>query len=372
MPPQKIRVGVIYGGRSGEHEVSLVSARSVMDALDPERYDIVPIRITRMGYWITGPDALHVSDAAQDESRSTAVISPDATVQGLTPIDTARVAAGHLDVVFPLIHGTYGEDGTLQGLLEMADLAYVGSGVLGSAVAMDKVVQKQLCQYAQLPVVDYAAMTAQEFQTDPHIAQQKVSQFTYPLFIKPANLGSSVGISKVHSTDELERACTTAFSYDEKVIAEIAVPHAMEIEVAVLGNDNPQASVPGQIISSNEFYDYDAKYVDGMSTDKIPAPLPQAMLEQIQRYAVQGFTVCNCSGMARVDFLVNEQTHDIYLNEINTIPGFTSISMYPKLWKASGLEYPALLDRLIGLAIARHQGRTARRTDYTPKKNWYQ
>lgn len=369
----KLRVGVLFGGRSGEHEVSLVSAKSVIGALDQSRYEIVPIGITKEGRWIAGPDALRSLTSARQTLRpSDAIITPDATTHALTLLRNDGHGEQPLDVIFPVLHGTYGEDGTIQGLLDLADLPYVGSGVLGSAVCMDKVIQKQICSYEQLPTVQYTHTTRHEYSNAPDDVHRRITPLGYPLFIKPANLGSSVGISKVHGPDELAAALDRAFGYDHKVIIEAAVPNAMEIEVALLGNEDPQASVAGQIIASNEFYDYDAKYVDGASRVIIPAPLTPALSDAIRSLAVKAFTACNCAGMARVDFLIDEKKQEIFLNEINTIPGFTSISMYPKLWQATGVSYGQLLDRLIELAIQRHEQKRNQKTSYNPSSEWFQ
>ncbi len=369
MSRTRLRVGVIFGGRSGEHEVSLVSAQSVMQALSDLGHTVIPIGITKSGRWISGSQVAQQLRDGEPIDQSTDLITPDAQ-RALTSVSTPD-GLTKLDVVFPVLHGTYGEDGTMQGLLELADVPYVGSGVLGSALAMDKVIQKQVCHEVGLPVVSYVVVHAHTYLKHGAALHNQITALGYPVFVKPANLGSSVGITKVHSQDELAPAIMEALTYDTKVIVERGVVNAHEIEVAILGNENPEASVPGEIISSNEFYDYDAKYVDGASSEKIPAPLPKDVLERIQSYATRAFTACNCSGMARVDFLVTD-THDIYLNEINTIPGFTSISMYSKLWEASGVSYTELIRRLLDLAIARRHARAQLHTSYTPKNNWYQ
>lgn len=369
MTTQPLRVGVIFGGRSGEHEVSLASARAVIQTLSASGHTVMPIAISKSGRWLSGPKALSTLQRGSDILQSTDLITPDGT--GMLTSLEQHGKLTKLDVVFPVLHGSYGEDGTMQGLLELADIPYVGSGVLGSAVAMDKVIQKQICQQVGIPVVRYTSVTSKEYTHDQTHINERLAELRYPLFVKPANLGSSVGITKVHGAGELTTALRLAFTYDTKVIIEEGVVDAHEIEVAMLGNETAEASVPGEIISSNEFYDYDAKYVDGASTEKIPAPLPEPILSNIQDYAKQAFSACNCSGMARIDFLV-DQAHTIYLNEINTIPGFTSISMYSKLWHASGIAYPDLLDRLLRLAIERHASRRSLKTSYSPKSNWYQ
>lgn len=370
---RRLRVGVIFGGRSGEHEVSLASAASVLRALDPKRYDVLPIGIAKDGRWIAGPRALLALQQGQGSALSASTLLPQPG-QGRGVIAAGRTTVANLrpDVVIPLVHGTYGEDGTLQGLLELADIAYVGAGVLGSAVGMDKVVQKQLCQQAQLPVVKYVWFLDTQWRRQrARLIRQMQRELGYPVFVKPANLGSSVGISKCKDRRQLVRGIREAAAYDRKVLVEAAVPRAREIEVAVLGNDDPRASVAGEIVPSNEFYDYDAKYVDAKSQAYIPAKLSPRVHAAVRRLAVLAFKVLNLSGMARVDFLVSRPGGAVYLNEVNTIPGFTSISMYPKLWAATGLSYPALLDRLIQLALERHAQIVQRRTDYTPKSDWY-
>ncbi len=370
---RKLRVGVIFGGRSGEHEVSLVSATSVIQALDKEKYEVVPIGITKEGRWISSQEALHMLKSgvgiSPDMER---FLLPEPTRQALVSLNGEVHPDLRLDVVFPVVHGTYGEDGTLQGLLELANIPYVGAGVLGSALGMDKVIQKQLYKQAGLPVVKYVWFLSKLCMRDSKSVVASIEKsLRYPVFVKPANTGSSVGITKAHNRRELIDGLTLAAEYDRKVIVEQGVKNAREIEVSVLGNDDPIASVPGEIIPSNEFYDYDAKYVDGKSTTVIPAQLPPSVVKKLQHIAVKAFTTLDAAGMARVDFFVARNTNRIFLNEINTIPGFTSISMYPKLWEASGMTYSALLDRLIALALERHAEKSALRTAYQPAKPWY-
>lgn len=369
----KIRVGVIFGGRSAEHEVSLVSAASVINALDKSRYEVIPIAITPAGRWLSTPDAVALLKSGVEASElPERIILPDPGRKGLVEVD--RGAAGRyaeaLDVIFPVLHGTYGEDGTVQGLFELAGIPYVGAGVLGSAAGMDKVVTKQLCEQQNIPVTPYHWFLMRDYAPGS-TASLVEKKFGYPCFVKPANLGSSVGISKAHTRKELLAAIALAAEYDRKILIEKGIENAREIEVSVLGNDDPIASVPGEILSSNEFYDYDAKYVDGKSTAVIPAALPRRVAGRVRDLAVHTFKAIECSGMARVDFLIVKRSNRIYMNEINTIPGFTSISMFPKLWEASGMSYPALLDRLIELAIERHRERQKFRTTFKPKKDWY-
>ena len=371
---KKLRIGVIFGGRSGEHEVSIASAQSVMQALDKNKYEVIPIGITKLGQWVAGDRAAQfLKDGVQRLPFKT-IFTPDPTEQKIVTVDDALqpTVQNQLDVIFPMVHGPYGEDGTLQGLLELANIPYVGAGVLGSAAAMDKIIQKQLTAQAGIPSVDYLAVRDSEWTSKPNeILQMIEDRFAYPIFTKPANLGSSVGIAKCHNHQELKQGIMEALRYDRKCVVEQGIEKAREIEVALLGNDAPQASVPGEIISSNEFYDYDAKYVDGKSREVIPADLPQGIVKQIQEYAVSSFVALELSGMARADFLVDPVTLAVYLNEINTIPGFTAISMYPKLWQGSGMPYPQLLDRLIELAIERHALKNKLITAYQPKNDWY-
>ncbi len=371
--PSKLRVGVLFGGRSAEHEVSLVSAASVINALDKNKYEIIPIGITPEGRWMSNQDSLALLKAKSDVSHvAEYVIVPDPGKQGLVRLHSAADGANIIDVLFPILHGTYGEDGTIQGLFELADIPYVGAGVLGSAVGMDKVIQKQLLQHAKIPVAPGIWFLSNEFQKNQKKLVGEIERrLKYPAFVKPANMGSSVGISKAHNREELVNAIRVAGEYDRKILVEKGIVNAREIECSVLGNEEPIASVPGEIIPSNEFYDYDAKYVDGKSKAIIPARLPKTTVKKIQEYAERAFSVLDCAGMARVDFLVQRKLNKIYLNEINTIPGFTSISMFPKLWAASGISYPQLLDRLIELAIERHTATTRLKTDYYPKQDWY-
>jgi len=370
---QKLKVGVLFGGRSAEHEVSLVSAASIINALDKNKYDVLPIGITKEGRWVSAINAVQLlKERAPLDNLPEHVLLPDPRKQSLVNISTAfPQAAQHLDVIFPVIHGTYGEDGTIQGLFELADIPYVGAGVLGSAVGMDKVVAKQLLERANIPVAPGIWFLYSNYKKH---SKQYISdiekKLRYPCFVKPPNQGSSVGITKAHNRKELHAGIELAGQYDRKVLVEKAIVQPREIEVSVLGNNDPIVSIPGEIIPSNEFYDYDAKYVDGKSTAVIPAKLSKHIVKKIQQYAVSAYGVLDCAGMARIDFLV-QKNGKIFFNEINTIPGFTSISMYPKLWEASGISYSALLDRLIQLAIERHEQKRQLRTGYTPKSDWY-
>jgi D-alanine-D-alanine ligase len=372
----KIRVGVIFGGRSGEHEVSLVSASSVISALDKDKYEPVLIGITKDGRWLSSTETLKLfkSNEIALDDKNEKYLLPDPGKKGLVAFDdNGNISESEkIDVIFPIMHGTYGEDGTIQGLLELANVAYVGAGVLASAVGMDKVVQKNLFIQANLPVADFLYFTLERFEADIEGWIEKIEvKLGYPSFVKPANSGSSVGISKAHNREELLLAIKEAFQYDRKVLVEVGIENAREIECAVLGGDFPEVSVPGEVVSSNEFYDYDAKYVDGKSEAIIPAPLSDSLTKEVRQLAKEAFIMLDCFGMARVDFFVSRDDNKIILNEINTIPGFTKISMFPKLWEATGIEYSVLIDKLIQLAITRHKEKNTLKTTYNPKKAWY-
>ncbi len=399
--PKKLRIGILFGGRSGEHEVSLLSAASILKAIDKKKYDVVPIGITRQGRWVTAHDAQALLTGTYPPANPRLAGDPEATPtaavlkKGDEPIivphvptepihflesggplmERSDMGSGQLDldVIFPVLHGTFGEDGTIQGLFELADIAYVGSGVLGSAAGMDKAAMKRLFAAASLPQTPWLSMLRSEWRANPKAATKKIeAALKYPIFVKPANLGSSVGISKVHDRTELASAMDLAAGYDRKLVIEQGVggPGAKprELEVSVLGNDAPEASVVGEIVPGAEFYDYEAKYQSDTSVPIIPAKLTAAESRQIRAMAIEAFKACDCAGLARVDFLMepssaaakgkkagSKKKPRIYLNEINTLPGFTSISMYPKLWEASGLPYKQLIDRLIQLATERHK-----------------
>ena len=380
---KKIRVGVLFGGRSGEHEVSLLSAASVMEAIDKDKYEVVPIGITKEGRWLTADHAerllrgeksgeKHLRAGDPESTPGAAVLAKGESVMvppvpghDLEPFELdiphrrASDRAINVDVIFPVLHGTFGEDGTIQGLLELADIAYVGAGVLGSAAGMDKDVMKQLFRAAGLPIVRHLTFLRADWERDPARVRREVQKkLRYPLFVKPANLGSSVGITKAHGPGELAASLDEAARYDRKLIVEEAVGgkkhKARELECSVLGNDRPEASVPGEVVPGKEFYDYAAKYLDEGSELIIPARLTRAQTKRVQELAVAAFRAVDCSGLARVDFLMDPRSKKIYVNEINTMPGFTSISMYPKLWAASGISYSELISRLIELGRERH------------------
>jgi D-alanine-D-alanine ligase len=387
---KKLRVGILFGGRSGEHEISLLSAASVFNAINKNKYEVVPIGITKDGRWVTAADAerllqgkfedhkhLRAGDpeatpgAAVLAKGESVVVPPEPQRHGsMTPFETdasshaltrrAADRAINVDVIFPVLHGTFGEDGTIQGLLELADMPYVGAGVLGSAAGMDKDIMKSLFRAAGLPIVKHVTLLRSEWEANSKKVQKVVeSKLKYPVFVKPANLGSSVGISKAHDRKELGPAIEEAAKFDRKIVIEQGVggrkQKAREIECSVLGNDQPASSLPGEIVPSTEFYDYNAKYLDEGSQLIIPAKLSKSETKEVQRLAIGAFKAVDCSGLARVDFLMEPKSRKIYLNEINTMPGFTAISMYPKLWAASGLSYPDLIERLIHLGLERHE-----------------
>jgi D-alanine-D-alanine ligase len=372
----KLRVGVIFGGRSGEHEVSLASAAAVFENLDPSRYEPIPIRIDKDGRWSLPdrpPDATKAADVIQGRaalhihgSQREAHLIAHPGGDTLLTIDRARpnaISGLGLDVVFPVLHGPYGEDGTVQGLLELANVPYVGAGVLASAVGMDKAAMKLVFAAKGLPICEYEVVLKRDWRRDERTIMTTIaSNLGFPVFVKPANLGSSVGISKAHHAAELRESVNFAAEFDRKVIVEAAVPDAREIECAVLGNDEPEASLPGEIIPSREFYDYEAKYLDEGSRTIVPAPLTERQTDEIRTLAVAAFKAIDCAGMARVDFLLAGDSGMLYVNELNTIPGFTTISMYSKMWEASGLPYPRLIDRLIDLALERHAEKQQLRT----------
>ena len=393
MATKKLRVGVLFGGRSGEHEVSLLSAASVLNAIDRNKYDVVPIGISKEGRWLASGESQRLLKGEQQAenprhlragdpdmtpgaavlARGDSVIVPPEPAGGrhsLIPFESNHTPdrrpahqAIDVDVIFPVLHGTFGEDGTIQGLLELAGIPYVGAGVLGSAAGMDKDVMKRLFAAARLPIVKHVTVLRGAWEKEPKKATKEIeSKLQYPVFVKPANLGSSVGISKVRDGKELGPAMDLAAGYDRKIVIEEGVggkkKKAREIECSVLGNDHPKASVPGEIVPMKEFYDYAAKYLDEGSELVIPAKLSKSLTKQVQQMAIEAFKAVDCAGLARVDFLLDPVSDKLYLNEINTMPGFTAISMYPKLWAASGVEYPKLIDRLLELAIERHQEKT--------------
>lgn len=365
MAKNKLHVAVLFGGRSGEHEVSLMSARSVLSVLDPAKYEVTQVGITHEGKWLTGEDVIGKFESGKLQGLEQAVVSPDPSEKGLYVLRQERYQKlTDVDVFFPVLHGTFGEDGTLQGLFELADVAYVGAGVVGSAVGMDKGVFKDVMIANNIPIVDTMVVLRSEVEKDvTAIIESAERMCGYPFFTKPANLGSSVGVTKCSNRSDLQEGLMEAASFDRRVLIQKGIENAREIEVSVLGNENPVASVPGEVLPSREFYSYESKYIDGTSGLLIPAGLPEDIAERICDYAVRAYQAVDCAGMARVDFFVEKDTNRIYLNELNSIPGFTKISMYPKLWDASGLPYSKLVDRLIELAMQRKAERD--RTSHT-------
>ncbi|MGB0386908.1 MAG: D-alanine--D-alanine ligase [Ardenticatenaceae bacterium] len=369
---KRIRVGVLFGGRSGEHEVSLASARSVMSALDREKYEVLPIGITRSGEWVHDEPMKQLTTSVQDQpyllesGKESAHIqdSQEMTVASRAPLSTFDSSLP--DVVFPVLHGPFGEDGTIQGLLEIAGLPYVGCGVAGSAVGMDKILMKGMFATVGLPQLPYVSLTRYEWERKPSRVLDRIEAgLRYPIFVKPANLGSSVGISKVRTREELRKALNFAASYDRRLVVEQGLERPREIEVAILGNDEPVASIAGEISPNDEyeFYDYESKYSEGQAKLMIPAPISEEQLLSIQEMAIGAFQAVDGAGLSRVDFLMDRETGEIYLNELNSMPGFTATSMYPKLWEATGLPYPQLLQKLIDLGLERYGEQNRNRQD---------
>jgi D-alanine-D-alanine ligase len=387
MVEPKVNVGVLFGGRSGEHEVSLASAQSVMANIDRSRYEVIPIGITKQGEWLVGGDpmaALTAGAALSDlpalegtAGSGPAALLADPSRPGLWHLCPVKdpsaggqrralsaVRLTELDVIIPVLHGTYGEDGTVQGLLELAGVPYVGCGVMASAAAMDKAIAKDVLLAHDLPVLPYLVVKRKTWRADPESVVAEIEQrLPYPVFVKPANMGSSVGVAKVHDRSELAPAMDLAARYDRKLVVEQGI-EAREIEVSVLGNDDPIASIPGEVVPGNEFYDYRAKYVDDTSDLLIPAPLDDEMTQRVREMALASYLALDCAGMARADFLLDKETGELWVNELNTIPGFTQISMYPKLWEATGLPYDELIDRLVQLALERFEDKSQSETSF--------
>lgn len=366
---QKIRLALLFGGRSGEHQVSIASAASVVQAIDRQKYDVIPVYLTPEGRWLPQVEPRHLlQHGGTPSSHAYALFSSDPQQRGLLPLSSASGtpfgSAQAIDVVFPLLHGTYGEDGTVQGLLELAGVPYIGAGVLGSAVGMDKATMKTLFKEAGLPIVPHMLVRRHDWEGAPQVVLQQILQtLTLPIFVKPANLGSSVGISKVKHAEELPVALDLASQYDRRLLIEQGLD-CRELECSVLGNEEPIASVMGEIILHREFYDYEAKYSDGITDFCIPADISAALADELRRMALRAFRSIDAAGLARVDFFVERHTHKPYINEINTLPGFTQTSMYPKMWEASGIPYSELIDRLVQLALERYHDRRRTSTTY--------
>jgi D-alanine-D-alanine ligase len=370
---KKLRIGVIFGGRSGEHEVSLMSARSVLSVLDPQKYEVFEIGITHEGTWLSGINVLQAFETNKLDGLFQVVLLPEPTRGG--QLYAIRAQAGkeqleaivNLDVIFPVLHGTFGEDGTMQGLLELADVAYIGAGVLGSSVGMDKILFKDVMRANNIPVVESVTVfRSQATSRMDDVIKTIEANLTYPVFVKPANLGSSVGVTKCRNRSDLYEGILEGAQFDRRVLVERGV-NGREIEVSVLGNEDPIASVAGEIRPCDDFYSYEAKYIDEGSELLIPAPIDEATMAKIRDIAIRAYKAADCAGMARVDFLLDRDTNEVFLNEINTIPGFTKISMYPKLWEASGISYPELVQRLIDLAFSRKAERDATVRTYRSK-----
>lgn len=359
----KLKVAVLFGGRSGEHDVSLVSARSVINALDKNKYDVHLVGITREGSWVGGSNSLALLESMKNTESSSSVLPTKKQELVNTPLPSKNISLIPMlaekkeitfDVIIPILHGPYGEDGTIQGLLEIAGIPYVGSGVLGSSMGMDKIAMKMIFEANELPVCSYVWFLRSEWDKEKNKLVKNIEkELGYPCFIKPANLGSSVGISKAHNRKELIEAVTLAAKYDRRILVEEGI-NCREVECAVLGNDDPKVSIAAEIIPGKEFYDYEAKYTEGLSQTNIPAKLPKSITKKLQAISQKAFIALDLAGMARVDFFIRKENNEILINEVNTIPGFTNISMFPKLWEASGIPYQQLLDILIKLALERH------------------
>lgn len=356
---KKLRIAILFGGRSGEHDVSLMSARSVLSVLDSQRYEVFQIGITLDGNWLTGENTLE-SFEKKDYTNLNSVIPPTQPSHSsiyqllITNNSETLTKISDIDIFFPVLHGPFGEDGTMQGLLELADVAYVGAGVAGSSVGMDKGIFKDVMRANGIPIVDSIVVLRNEIENDMKSVIAKAEAMSaYPMFTKPANLGSSVGISKCNSPSDLTEGLMDAARYDRRILIEKGIGNVREVEVSVLGNEEPVASVCGEVLPSREFYSYESKYVDGTSGLIIPSQMPNEITEKIREYAICAYKAIDCAGMARADFFVDVDTQKIYLNELNTLPGFTSISMYPKLWQATGITYAELVDKLIELALQR-------------------
>jgi D-alanine-D-alanine ligase len=374
MKTEKIKVGLIFGGRSGEHEVSFCSALSIIKAIDKDKYTVVPIGITKEGRWISPRDSELALQSGRIEGKGTVTLLSNPSGTALVRIDNNQrldksSTLEKLDVIFPVLHGPYGEDGTVQGLLELADIPYVGAEVAASAISMDKDLMKTIFQQKDLPILKWLTIKRKEWQKDKEkILSIIQNNFEYPLFVKPTNLGSSVGITKVHKKEELDKAINLAASYDRKILIEEGLEEVREIECGVLGNDEPQVSVVGEVRPAGEFYDYDSKYIDEKTQLIVPTDLPEEVSGKVQQIALLAFKAVDAAGMARIDFFVSKKENKIYLSEINTIPGFTSNSMYPRLWEASGIPYPELIDQLIQLALERHQDKKQNKISYEESK----
>ncbi|MFC1656162.1 D-alanine--D-alanine ligase family protein [Patescibacteria group bacterium] len=368
---KKIRVAVIFGGRSGEHEVSIISAKNVIEAMDLEKYDVVPVGITKEGKWLTGEKAIKAFKESDYSGLNEVSVNTTAGANELIHFTDGHYEKIHVDIFMPILHGPYGEDGTIQGLFDMANVPYTGCGCLASSVGMDKLISKALWEQAGLPVIPYVGVTKNAWKSDPEEVVNRVeSELGFPIFVKPSNMGSSVGISKVKSAKELPAAMDLAAEFDHRILIEKGL-NIRELECAVLGNENPKIARVGEVLVGGEFYDYKDKYVDGISKTQVPADIPPRLEKEIQDMAVKAYRVLDCSGLARVDAFFDKKTKEIYLNEINTLPGFTAISMYPKMWEASGLPYPKLIDRIIELGFERFKEQNEKKVSFEDAGDWF-
>ena len=374
MKNKKTRVGIIFGGKSGEHEVSFCSAVSIISAINKEKYEVIPIGITKEGRWISPEESLYALQSGKIEGKTTNILINDSSGKSLMSIKNSHSnqnlspAKNEIDVIFPVLHGPFGEDGTMQGMLELANIPYVGAGVAASAISMDKDIMKTIFKQKELPVLNWVTIKRNDWQKNSeHLMNMITQKIPYPLFVKPTNLGSSVGITKAHKRDELKFAIDLASDYDRKILIEQGLEDAREFECSILGNDEPQVSAVGEVVPAGEFYDYQSKYLDEKTQLIVPAQIPRKISGKIQKVALLAFKAVDAAGMARVDFLYSEKSKSIFLNEINTIPGFTKVSMYPRLWEASGLSYTNLIDKLIQLALDRYRDKNQNRTSYESK-----
>lgn len=369
--PHKTRVAVIFGGRSGEHEVSIVSANNIIDAMSRDKYDIFPVGITKDGRWLTGEKAVSAFKAGDYSGLTEVILNTKAGSNELIHLNTNKYEGIKIDIFFPALHGPYGEDGTIQGLFEMANVAYTGCGVLASSVGMDKLIAKALWEQAGLPVTPYIGINKKAWENNPYeIVARTENELGFPVFIKPSNMGSSVGITKVKKKAELADAINLAFEFDHRVLIEAGL-EVRELECAVLGNDNPVTARVGEVIVGREFYDYKDKYVEGKSTTEAPANIPKETEDYIRKIALKAYKVLDCCGLARLDTFYDKKTEKIFINEINTMPGFTKISMYPKMWEASGLSYSELLDKIIELGFDRFRKKSERKISFEEAGKWY-
>ncbi len=367
----KIRVAVVFGGRSGEHEVSIVSAKNIIEAMDPKKYDIIPIGITKEGKWLSGDNAISSFQEGNYSGLKEVVLNAKSGAHELLHLNEKTYEKIHVDIFFPVLHGPFGEDGTIQGLFEMANVPYTGCGVLASSVGMDKLMTKAVWEEAGLPIIPYIGINKRAWEENPQEVMRRIeNELDYPVFVKPANMGSSVGITKVKSNKQLKQAIEEACSFDHRILVEKGL-EIRELECAVLGNDNPKTAHVGEVLVGGEFYDYNDKYIDGKSRTQVPADISRHLEQQVQNMALRAYKVLDCCGLARVDVFYDKKTKDLRLNEINTMPGFTEISMYPKMWSKSGIEYEKLIDRIIELGFEQHVKKNEKKVSYERAGDWF-